>query len=80
MDCGLDCPGRDSLPKDAVQPGSEAMQPAQPRAGAEVEGVETAPGFTLLDDVRCKKAIPLPDPKLVAQALGEIPFCKPLDR
>jgi len=39
-----------------------------------------AAGFTLLDDVRCKKAIPLPDPKLVAQALGEIPFCKPLDR
>jgi hypothetical protein len=39
-----------------------------------------AAGFTLLDDVRCKKAIPLPDPKLLAQALGEIPFCKPLDR
>jgi len=37
-------------------------------------------GFTLLDDVRCKKAIPLPDPQLVAQALDEIPFCKPLDR
>lgn len=37
-------------------------------------------GFTLLDDVRCKKAIPLPDPKLLAGLLADLPICAPLDR
>ena len=37
-------------------------------------------GFTLLDDVRCKKAIPLPDPKLLAGALADLQLCPPLER
>ena len=36
-------------------------------------------GFTLLDDVRCKKVIPLPDKALVAQQLSEIPLCPAVD-
>ena len=37
-------------------------------------------GFTMLDDVRCNKPMPLPDAALVAQALGDLPYCLPLDR
>ncbi len=37
-------------------------------------------GFTLLDDVRCRKAIPLPDPQLLAGLLAELPICPALDR
>jgi hypothetical protein len=39
-----------------------------------------ATGFTLLDDVRCRKPIPLPDPKLSADALADLPLCPPLER
>jgi hypothetical protein len=34
-------------------------------------------GFTILDDVRCKKPIALPDKKLQAQALDQLPLCPP---
>jgi len=37
-------------------------------------------GFTLLDDVRCKKPWPLPDPQLIAASLADIPFCAALER
>jgi hypothetical protein len=37
-------------------------------------------GFTLLDDVRCNKAIPLPDPQVVAGALADVPWCPALER
>jgi hypothetical protein len=36
-------------------------------------------GFTILDEVRCKKPIPLPEPALKTQALAELPWCPPLD-
>lgn len=38
-----------------------------------------ATGFTLLDDVRCGKPMPIPDKELVAQALNEVPWCPPLE-
>lgn len=38
-----------------------------------------ATGFTLLDDVRCGKLIPLPDAKLKAQALDDIPLCPSME-
>jgi hypothetical protein len=48
--------------------------------GARIEGAFRATtGFTLLDDVRCKKVLPLPDKALAAQALSELPWCPALD-
>jgi hypothetical protein len=35
----------------------------------------TSAGFTLLDDVRCKKPIALPDTALVQEALSAVPVC-----
>lgn len=35
-------------------------------------------GFTFLDDVRCKKLLPIPDKALVAGALAQLPWCPPL--
>ncbi len=36
-------------------------------------------GFTLLDDVRCRKPLTLPDKALSAGALDQIAWCPPLD-
>lgn len=38
-----------------------------------------ATGFTLLDDVRCQKPLPIPDKALQAMALDEVPWCPPLE-
>lgn len=51
------------------------------QSGVTIEApFRAASGFTLLDDVRCKKAIPLPDPKLLAGALADLQLCPPLER
>jgi hypothetical protein len=59
------------------------FHPADARAlngGARVEAAYRATaGFTLLDDVRCKKILPLPDKKLAATALDQLPWCAPLE-
>ncbi len=38
-----------------------------------------ATGFTLLDDVRCGKPMPIPDKQLQAMALGELAWCPALE-
>ena len=48
--------------------------------GSRIDGAYRATaGFTLLDDVRCKKVLPLPDKDLAAQALDQLPWCAPLE-
>ncbi len=54
---------------------------ARLQAGQALEATWRAVGgFTLLDDVRCRKAIPLPDPQLLAGALADVPWCPALER
>lgn len=50
-------------------------------SGAKVEASYRAvAGFTILDDVRCRKPIPLPDPALLSGLLADVPLCPPLER
>jgi len=63
--------------------GTCRFQPADARtlnAGARIEAAfRAATGFTLLDDVRCKKVLPLPDAQLTATALDQLPRCARLE-
>jgi hypothetical protein len=80
----IGAPSREALTRFRDVRGTCRFTPGDARFLAGPQAIDAtfraSAGFTLLDDVRCKKAIPLPDPKLIAQALGELPYCKPLDR
>lgn len=63
--------------------GTCRFQPTDARQLANGKKLEAAyratAGFTLLDDVRCGKVIPLPDKQLQVGLLAELPWCPPLE-
>jgi hypothetical protein len=64
--------------------GTCRYQPGDARylaSGANIDAsFRASAGFTLLDDVRCQKPIPIPDPKLLAGLLADVRLCPPLER
>jgi hypothetical protein len=54
-----------------------AAEAAKLRDGSALQApYKTATGFSVLDDVRCKKPIALPDRALVQASLAQVPLCK----
>ncbi len=64
--------------------GTCRYQPGDARylaSGANIDATfRGSAAFTILDDVRCQKAISIPDPKLLAGLLADVRLCPPLER